>query len=88
MRAGTCKSCKAAIVWIRTQEGKSMPCDAAPVYYTAKPKSGSKRIVTQNGEVLACEYTEDPSKATGTGFVPHWATCPEAGKFKKGEKRA
>lgn len=39
MRAGTCKSCKAAIVWIRTQEGKSMPCDAAPVYYTAKPKS-------------------------------------------------
>lgn len=82
MRAGTCKSCKAAIVWIRTQEGKSMPCDAAPVYYTAKPKSSSKRIVTPNGEVLACEYTEDPSKATGTGFVPHWATCPEADSFR------
>lgn len=60
-----------------------MPCDAAPVYYTAKPKSGSKRIVTPNGQVLSCEYTEDPHKATGTGFVPHWATCPEADSFKK-----
>ena len=82
MRTGTCRKCKAAIVWIRTPGGKSMPCDAAPVYYTAKPKSGSKRIVTPNGEVLACEYTEDPHKATGTGFVPHWATCPEADSFR------
>ena len=41
-----------------------MACDAAPAYYIAKPKSGSKRIVTPNGEVLACEYTEDPHRAT------------------------
>ena len=82
MRTGSCRKCKAAIIWIRTPGGKSMPCDAAPVYYTAKPKSGSKRIVTPNGEVLACEYTEDPHKAAGTGFVPHWATCPEADSFR------
>ena len=88
MREESCRSCGAAIVWIKTPGGKSMPCNAAPVYYIAKPKSGKQRIVTPNGEVIACEYTEDPSKATGTGFVPHWATCPEAGKFKKGEKRA
>ena len=86
MRAGTCKSCGAAIVWIPTPGGKAMPCDAAPAYYIAKPKSGSKRIVTPNGEVLACEYTEDPHRATGTGFIPHWATCPQADRHRRRKK--
>ena len=60
MRASTCKGCGAAIVWIRTPGGKSMPCDATPRYYIEKPRSGSKKIVTPNGEVISCEYTEDP----------------------------
>lgn len=85
MKQGVCKSCKAAIVWIRTSSGKSMPCNSTPVYYIEKPRVGTKRIITPNGEVIACEYTEDPGKATGTGFVPHWATCPEADKFKNGK---
>lgn len=52
-----------------------MPCDATPRYYIEKPRSGSKKIVTPNGEVISCEYTEDPHKATGTGFAPHWGSC-------------
>lgn len=84
MKASNCKRCGAAIVWIRTPGGKSMPCDATPVYYIAKPRSGTKRIVTPNGEVIACVYTDDPSKVTGIGFVPHWSTCSEAEKFKEG----
>lgn len=84
MKASNCKSCGAAIVLIRMPGGKSMPCDATPVYYIAKPRSGVERIVTPNGEVIACVYTDDPSKATGTGFVPHWSTCPEEEKFKEG----
>ena len=55
MREESCRSCGAAIVWIKTPGGKSMPCNAAPVYYIAKPKSGKQRIVTPNGEVIACE---------------------------------
>lgn len=43
MRASTCKGCGAAIVWIRTPGGKSMPCDATPRYYIEKPRSGSKK---------------------------------------------
>lgn len=84
MRTASCRGCGAAIVWIRTASGKSMPCDATPRYYTQKPKTGTKKIVTPNGEILSCEYTEDPHKATGTGFVPHWATCPKYQDFKKG----
>lgn len=83
MREMHCKSCGAAIIWIKTPGGKSMPCNASPIYYIEKAKSGTKRIVLQNGEVLACEYTEDPQKATGVGYVPHWSTCPNAGDFRK-----
>ena len=44
MRASTCKGCGAAIVWIRTPGGKSMPCDATPRYYIEKPRSGLSLI--------------------------------------------
>ena len=64
----------------------SMPCDATPRYYIEKPRSGSKKIVTPNGEVISCEYTEDPHKATGTGFAPHWGSCRAAGSFKSREE--
>ena len=83
MREESCRSCGAAIVWIKTPGGKSMPCNAAPVYYIAKPKSGKQRIVTPNGEVIACEYTEDPHKATGTEYIPHWSTCANADIHRK-----
>ena len=63
-----CKACMAAIIWIKTPAGKSIPCDATPRYYIEKPRVGSKKIVTWNGQVLSCEYTEDPAKAT-------WAMC-------------
>ena len=83
MKQGSCRSCGAAIVWIKTPGGKSMPCNATPVYYISRPKSGSKKVVTLNGEVLSCEYTEDPNKATGTGFIPHWSTCDKPDSFRK-----
>lgn len=59
-----------------------MPCDADTKYYI-EAKGGSKKIVTPNGEVLSCEYTDNPAEATGIGYVPHWGTCTAAWKFKK-----
>lgn len=78
----TCKGCGAKIIWI----GK-MPCDPERVPYWAKEKAKGK-VVTPNGEVLSCEFSGDPQKATGVGFVPHWSTCPRAGEFRKGTKEA
>ncbi len=87
MRQTVCKACGAAIVWIKTPAGKALPCDAGQRYYVEKPLTGTKKIVTKNGEVIACEYTDDLQKANGVGYVPHWATCPQADNFKrKGEK--
>lgn len=83
----TCKKCLADIIWIKTMGGKPIPCNSTPIYYIEKPKSGRKRIVTPNGEVISCEYTDDPVKATGTGFVPHWATCPFADEFRNNSSK-
>lgn len=81
-----CKSCGKKIVWIRTHAGSAMPCDAEQVYYRYT-YGGKHRIVTPNGEVLACELMDgekdDLSRATGVGYVPHWSTCPNADRHRK-----
>lgn len=82
MSKSKCKECGAEIIWIRTRSGKAMPCDAPQVMYRQK-KGGRDRIVTPDGEVLACEITEDAGRATGVGHIPHWSTCPAAGRFRR-----
>ena len=60
-----------------------MPYDAQPVTYKAQSRAGDK-IVTQNGEVISCIIAPaDINNATGIGYIPHWATCPHADKFRK-----
>lgn len=71
---GVCKFCGEQIVWVRTVSGKSMPCDPSLVQYWKDPH-GKERIVTPNGEVVACRLDGDPQTSTGIGYVPHWATC-------------
>ena len=77
-----CKIKRAQVVWIKTPAGKAMPCDPAPVYYKAAP-GGKDKIVTTRGEVVSCEIVPG-GEATDAGYRPHWATCPQAGQFKRG----
>ena len=42
--------------------------------------------MTPNGEVISCEYTEDPHKATGTGFAPPLGELPGGRRFKSREE--
>ena len=61
-----------------------MPCD--PVVVSYKPAPGGKdKIVTTNGELVSCEIVPG-DEAADVGYRPHWATCPEAGRFKRGGK--
>lgn len=80
-----CKGCNRNIIWIKTDTGKSMPCDPDEVLYWEKAKAKGK-VVTPNGEIISCEFEGDPAKPTGIGYVPHWATCPAAGDFKKNRR--
>jgi hypothetical protein len=77
-----CRGCGKPITWFKTVGGKSMPCDPDPVTYWAGKKFHS-RIVTPNGEVIACKLNGYMDTATGIGYVPHWATCPVAGEFRR-----
>lgn len=78
----TCKTCGAAIVWIKTSAGKSMPCDAKQLIYWENPK-GASLIVTPNGKTLKADLEGDSAKATGIGYISHFATCPNANTHRR-----
>lgn len=80
-----CKSCGANIIWIKTTNGKSMPCNAEQVIYWQDPK-GEANIITPNGETVRATLKTRRTPPTGVGYIPHWATCPQANNFRKREK--
>ena len=45
------------------------------------------KIVTPNGMVLSCDLDVEPETATGIGYISHWSTCPQAGRFRKREAK-
>ena len=77
-----CKKCGKKIFFVTTSSGKPMPCDPEEVLYWEDPR-GRNRVVLPNGEVVACRLTGDEQKATGIGYIPHWATCTHADEFRK-----
>ena len=76
-----CKACGAEIVWIKTPKGKFIPCNEGMVPYKAS-KNGGEVVVTDKGQVVFC-FLDFEGQPTGLGRTTHWATCPEAHKFKK-----
>lgn len=82
MKTSFCRACGAEIGFIKTVAGKTIPVNPEEVVYEQKA-GGSLKIVTPNGEVLSAERPADPQKATGIGYISHFATCPEADKFRK-----
>lgn len=80
----TCRSCGAKIKWIKTTAGKNMPCD--PELVTADDCDAGIVLVTEEGDVVkitsqtvlsgeGCHSVE--------GYVSHFATCPNADKFRR-----
>ena len=85
-----CKGCGRPIIWIMSPGGKMIPCDPEKVAYQQKPKARGK-IVTEMGQLISCDIEGGEPEFDGptvvVGYVPHWATCPVAGQFKKERKR-
>lgn len=77
-----CKGCGAEIVFLGSQNGKPIPCNAEPTLYWQR-KGAKGKVVTPNGEVISCVFDGPMDKATGVGYIPHWATCPAADQFRK-----
>ena len=72
-----CKGCGREIIWI----GK-MPCEPERIVYQ-QDNHGEYRVVTPNGEVLRARMPENPQTATGVGYISHFATCPQADRFRR-----
>lgn len=75
-----CSACNAEIRWIKMLSGRKMPVDYTPVFYKAVP-SATGKIITPGGATLSAEIVRDYKASVG--YVPHWATCPGADKFRR-----
>lgn len=82
MARGICRGCGAEIVWIKTEAGKSMPCDPVMVPFWERPKASGK-IITQRGRVISCDLTGERDFVTGFGYISHFSTCPKSRQFKR-----
>jgi hypothetical protein len=72
---GKCRSCRAPIVWARTERGKRMPVDARPA------ADGTYRLDEPDRyEGPLAVY--DP-RGTGPRYASHFGTCPSAGQHRK-----
>ena len=80
--ADRCSSCGAPITWVTMRSGKHMPCNPVLVPFWAKFK-GKEKVVTQAGDLVSCELNGDPDEITNVGYIPHWATCPNAAQHKR-----
>ena len=84
-----CKSCGASITWIKTKNGRVMPCDVPAVDYQENYK-GTDTVVTDDGRVLRVMVFKNPSPSglqpiiDGKGYISHFATCPYANKYDDG----
>lgn len=79
---GQCRICGHRILFIRMESGKLMPVNERLVNYKLEDK-GNDRIVTPDGRVVACISGVDAREADGYGYISHFATCPEAKRYRR-----
>jgi len=78
-----CNGCRRPIKWIRTSAGFLTPVDPEPVCIMTG--LGQSLFYSDDGRVLqGCAVSS--AESDDVGFVPHWATCPNAADFKRKRK--
>ena len=81
---GTCRTCKAHIIWIQTKAGRNMPVNPELIPYK-NPEGGSKgkeKLVLTDGTVVSVDRATK-EEADGAGYISHFATCPGAAKHRR-----
>lgn len=89
-----CRACGAEIVWIKMRGGKIIPCNAKPIQYSSIPSMPDNveqlcgggqvlTLVTPDGDVEHGFFNPESMKI---GYISHFATCPRANRFRKGQK--
>ena len=74
----TCRSCKARIFFIQTPKGKSHPVDEKPVRIWVEDMV--EKPNDENGVTVTFVWKQVE------GYMSHFATCPDADRFRKTRK--
>lgn len=72
--ASKCQSCGATITWAKTENGRAMPLDAAPV------DNGNMQVV--DGVAIIVGDLLSPGD-DGPRYVSHFATCPNSAAHRR-----
>jgi hypothetical protein len=70
-----CRSCGAAIIWMKTAAGKRMPIDAEP------SEKGNIVLVEDKGNFEQFDLISYAKP--GPRYTSHFATCPQAAEWRK-----
>jgi len=76
---GRCRSCKAPIIWVKTEKGLRMPVDPEPV------SNGNLLLRQRLYHIPLALYISKANKPSPEEkrYVSHFATCPEAEKHRR-----
>jgi len=85
MRTTQCRACGAEIGFIKTVAGKSVPVDPDCVTFSPNEK-GPCAFVMLDGTIKRGFKTNEEKPDSEFGYVSHFATCPDADKFRKARK--
>lgn len=80
MSRSLCKSCKAAVLWVTTEDGKAMPVDVAPV------RGGNIRLegsAARPTAVYVQPLLETEQQKAAPHYVSHFATRPDAKQHRR-----
>jgi len=78
-----CKACGAEIIWIKTPNGKPMPCDAQKIPYKLDIHNGDLVLVRPDGRIARGTLDLESDEY---GYESHFANCPAASSFRRRNK--
>lgn len=76
----TCRSCGQVIDWVKLVSGKSIPVNEEYVNY--EDAETGDILVTDGGNVI--RVSDKSNYPNIKGRISHFATCPDADKWRKG----
>lgn len=76
-----CRRCGRIITFVRTRNGKQMPCDSFSVWIV--PYIRGNVFYKENGEQIRGYLAKRDSAGAVEAFAPHWGTCKDPQILKK-----
>ena len=80
---GQCRSCRAPVIWARTEAGKRMPLDPEPTADGNVRPDIPNRYDGEGNVLVAVLGPLEREAHDGPLHVPHFATCPDADRWRR-----